>query len=151
MEYKFVPYERRVNYYETDKMGIVHHSNYIRWFEEARIDFMDKMGADYKTLEDSGIIIPVMSVNCDYKLMVRFGDTVVIKTAITVYTGTRMTVAYEVFDKATGELCTTGETTHCFLGANGRPVSLKRANPHYHERFGSSSEGAGVSRGRAYV
>lgn len=73
-------YERQTYYYETDKMGIIHHSNYIRWFEEARIDFMTKMGYPYKRLEDEGIIIPVVSVSSEYKSMVRFGDTVIIKT-----------------------------------------------------------------------
>ena len=57
------PYERMVYYYETDRMGIVHHSNYIRWFEEARLDWMKQIGWDYKTIEDDNIIIPVLSVN----------------------------------------------------------------------------------------
>ena len=52
------PYEHKVQYYETDKMGIVHHSNYIRWMEEARIDFLDQIGWNYKVMEDNGIISP---------------------------------------------------------------------------------------------
>lgn len=140
MNIEIRPYERKVQYYETDQMAIVHHSNYIRWFEETRIDFMEQMGADYKTLEDSGVIIPVLAVSCEYKSMVRFGDTVIICGRITEYTGTRMTVTYEVTDKATGTLCTTGMSKHCFLGGNGHPVSLKRANPFFDERFRMMSQ-----------
>ena len=57
MEGRYTEYERRINYYETDKMGIVHHSNYIRFFEEARLDMMKKVGLDYFTMEEAGIII----------------------------------------------------------------------------------------------
>ena len=52
-------YIRKVQYYETDRMGIVHHSNYIRWFEEARIFYMEKMGYSYSEMEKTGIMIPV--------------------------------------------------------------------------------------------
>ena len=52
-------FERKANYYETDQMGIVHHSNYIRWFEEARLEMLRAMGLPYKKMEDNGILIPV--------------------------------------------------------------------------------------------
>lgn len=57
-------YQHIVQYYETDKMGITHHSNYIRWMEEARVSFFAEYGWDYKTLEESGIASPVISVSC---------------------------------------------------------------------------------------
>lgn len=53
-------FERKANYYETDQMGIVHHSNYIRWFEEARLEMLRAMGLPYKKMEDNGILIPVL-------------------------------------------------------------------------------------------
>ena len=66
MEGKYTIYKRKMNYYETDQMGIIHHSNYIRLFEEARLDIMDKSGINYADIEEMGIIIPVMSVDCKY-------------------------------------------------------------------------------------
>ena len=57
-------YTHKVQYYETDQMAFVHHSNYIRWFEEARIDFMEKLGAPYDKMEQMGFISPVRTVNC---------------------------------------------------------------------------------------
>lgn len=129
------PYIRAVQYYETDKMGIVHHSNYIRWFEESRIDLMDQMDAGYKELEDSGILIPVLSVSCQYKAMIHFGDRVEILPRLVEYTGVRMRLTYTVTRTEDGRLCTTGESSHCFITGDGRPVSLKKASPRYHERF----------------
>lgn len=134
------PYIRKTNYYETDQMGIIHHSNYIRWFEEARIDFMEQMGAGYGALEQAGVIIPVLEVTCKYHGMVRFGDTVAITPVIEEYTGTRMTISYQVIDQATGELRTTGSSRHCFLSEAGRPVSLKKADPDYDAAFRRAME-----------
>lgn len=71
--------ERKVNYYETDMMGVVHHSNYIRWFEEARISWMEEGGVPYSEVEANGIQMPVVGVLCDYKVPAKFGDTVCIE------------------------------------------------------------------------
>ena len=91
-------YVHKVQYYETDKMGIVHHSNYIRWFEEARIDFTEKMGMGYHEMEAAGILSPVLTVEASYLRMVHFGDTVTINTSIKEYNGIKLTVGYEVRD-----------------------------------------------------
>ena len=87
-------YEHKTQYYETDQMGIVHHSNYIRWFEEARVDLMDQAGLGYKKMEEAGIISPVLSVEAEYKSMVHFGDVVAIEASLEEYNGIRMTVSY---------------------------------------------------------
>ena len=60
-------YKHTINYYETDKMGITHHSNYIRFMEEARIHFLGASGWPYEKFEEEGVISPVLSVTCDYK------------------------------------------------------------------------------------
>ena len=72
------PYIRKVNYYETDQMKVVHHSNYARYIEEARLDLMEQSGIDYKAMEDEGIIIPVLEINTKFKYAVHFGDTIAI-------------------------------------------------------------------------
>ena len=109
-------YEHKAQYYETDQMGIIHHANYLHWFEEARIDIMEKQG----------IISPVLSVHCDYKSMARFGETVQVLVQMKEYNGIRMTLEYTVFDKETGAIRCVGESRHCFLTRDGKPVSLKR-------------------------
>ena len=131
----FVPYRRKAQYYETDQMGIIHHSNYIRWFEEARIDFMAQAGLGYREMEAQGILSPVLSVECEYKTMVHFGDEVQIRLRLEEYSGVRMTVDYRVEDATTGELRCQGKTRHCFLDREGRPLSLKRNAPAFDQLF----------------
>lgn len=129
------PYERQAKYYETDQMKIIHHSNYIRWFEEARIDFMEQLGIQYTKVESAGIIIPVLTVKCVYRSMVRFADTVLISLKLISYNGIKMKLGYEIRDKLTGELRTTGESSHCFLNQEYQPISLKREYLEFHELF----------------
>lgn len=126
-----VVYERPVHYYETDRMDCVHHSNYIRWFEEARIHLMAVCGFSYEGLEAGGIVSPVLHAEADYRTMARFGETVMIETRVESYTGTRIAFSYTVRDKASGTLRCEGRTAHCFLGPAGKPVALKKANPVY--------------------
>ena len=125
------PYQRSVHYYETDQMAIVHHSNYIRWFEEARLDLMEQMGIHYAGLEADGILIPVVDISCSYGQSVRYGDTVEIAVKLTAFNGVRMQFAYEV-RFSDGRSAATGSSTHCFL-RGGRPVSLKKAHPALYE------------------
>lgn len=124
------PYRRRANYYETDQMGIIHHSNYIRWFEEARVDYLEQLGFGYRKSTEAGIEFALTGLSCEYRSMVRFGDTVWIRMRITRLTPSRLHIGYEVTDSESGELRATGETRHCFYDQNRqRPVALKKALP----------------------
>ncbi|WP_438432931.1 acyl-CoA thioesterase [Gorillibacterium sp. sgz500922] len=135
------PYERKAWYHETDQMGIIHHSNYIRWFEEARVDFMDKIGFGYERVTVTGIDLAVTGVSCEYKSMVRFGDRVRIECRVTELSPARLSVGYRITDAATGELRTTGETRHCYFdNAKRRPVSLKKAVPELYDLFAACLE-----------
>jgi acyl-CoA thioester hydrolase len=127
-------YRHKVQYYETDKMGVVHHSNYIRWFEEARLDFMDKQGFSYKSFEDLGYISPVLSVECKYKKSVRFGETIKVKTKLVSY-DVRHKFTYVITDAETDEIRATGETTHCNLDETGKVLMLKKKMPELYEKF----------------
>ncbi|MBO5259106.1 MAG: acyl-CoA thioesterase [Agathobacter sp.] len=135
------PYEHHAKYYETDQMGIIHHSNYIKWMEEARMDFMDQIGLNYKQMEAMEIISPVLSVNVNYRSMVHFDDVVVIETKIKKYTGIKLEVEYSMYDKETGELRTTATSSHCFLNRAGKPISLKRSYPELDTKFFEMKEG----------
>lgn len=128
-------YKHKVQYYETDQMGIVHHSNYIRWFEEARIDMMDQMGLSYAQMEKMGIVSPVLGVEADYLRMIHFGGTVTIETAIKEYNGIKLEISYRVIDDKTEMVHCRGLTRHCFLNQKGRPISLKKDFKEIHEMF----------------
>lgn len=128
-------FERKINYYETDKMGVVHHSNYIRFLEEARCKMLEVMEVPYKHLEDLGIMIPVLGVNCSYKTHVTYDDVICINLWIKELTGVRMTVGYNLTNKATGDVVLTGETKHCFVDMNFKPLKLPKAFPEIYSVF----------------
>ena len=123
------PYIRKVHYHETDKMGVAHHSNFIKWMEEARVDFLDQIGYGYAKLEDDGIISPVLSVECEYKKPLRFGDEFEVLPEILEFKGIRLVIGYKF--TSNGELVATGKTSHCFLTPEGRPIALKRRFPEF--------------------
>lgn len=128
-------FERRINYYETDRMGIVHHSNYIRFLEEARIQYMDEIGLPYHSIENAGLAIPVLGVNLNYKTPAKFDDIILIDMQITEFNGVRMTIQYTIYNKETGNLVATGNTKHCFTGNGLKPISLKKEQPSMYEIF----------------
>lgn len=125
-------YKHIVQYYETDKMGITHHSNYIRWMEEARVNFLENIGFSYKTMEDNGIVSPVLAVNCDYKQTTTFGDEIYIKASVAEFKGVRLTIRYEM-TKSDGTLVCEAASKHCFMGQDGRPLRLKTDYPEFYE------------------
>jgi len=128
-------YERKINYYETDKMGIVHHSNYIRFLEEARCRWLESVQMPFYVMEENGVTIPVLGVNCIYKNYVTFGDTILIKPYVKEYSGVRMTIGYEVTEKETGKTVIVVETKHCFTDKNLKPINLKKYAPHFSEKY----------------
>ena len=144
MRYEFKPYSHMVQYYETDKMGCVHHSNYIRWFEEARTEFLRRIGLGYDSMEAAGIISPVLDAYAEYRTMTRFGATVDIDIEIESYNGIRLGIVYQVRDHVSGELRCTGKTHHCFLDREGKPVFLKKARPDWHEILSMCARTHGV-------
>ncbi len=122
-------YLHKIQYYESDQMKVAHHSNYIRWLEEARIDYLDSIGVRYAEMEQRGIISPVLTVSCKYRSMTRFGETVRIQTWLTEVGNVRYRLVYRVLDAESGVLRATGDSSHCFVNAAGRPIALKHADP----------------------
>ena len=127
-------YSRAVFYYETDQMGVVHHSNYIRWLEEARTEFFDEMDLAYTVTESYGVMSPVTDINLKFKLSARFGDRFTVRLRMTQYTGVRFRVKYTVVNQ-NGETLVEGESGHAFINSDHKPVSLSRTIPQRHERM----------------
>ena len=137
---QFVPYRHKVQYYETDTMKIVHHSNYVRWMEEARVDMLEQMGIGYDVMEQEGILSPVLSVSCTYKAMTRFPETVEISVRLVRYTGVKFDLAYEIRGAKEHDLRSFGESAHCFIDQSGKPLSLKKKFPAWDEIFRSHTQ-----------
>lgn len=132
------PYQHKVQYYETDKMGIVHHSNYIRWMEEARIDFLEQIGWNYEKLEAEGIISPVTSVECKYKVNTTFADVICIDVTVEEFRGVKLKLKY-VMKKEDIVVCE-GSSEHCFVDTQGKVIRLKRNYPELNHLFVSLAE-----------
>ena len=119
--------KRRVQYYETDMMGITHHSNYIRWMEEARIDFLDQLGFPYKKMEENGVVSPVKSIRADYLKPCSFGDEVEITVSVGEFNGVVLTIGYTM--RVNNEAVFSGTSEHVFLNRDGRIVRMRKVMP----------------------
>lgn len=120
-------YQHKVQYYETDQMGVVHHSNYIRWMEESRIDFLSQIGCDYKSMEERGIISPVVSVNAKYLKSACFGDEVAIRVWIEEFKGVVLKLGYEMLRGE--EVVCKGSSEHCFLNPQKKIMNMRKESP----------------------
>ena len=125
-------YEHYTQYYETDQMGCVHHSNYIRWMEEARIDFLAQMGWDYVKLESLGIVSPVTAVDCKYMISTTFAEKITITVSIAEFKGVRLKLAYTM-KNTEGKVVCQAHSEHCFLDTSGNLIRLKKDFPEFYE------------------
>jgi len=128
-------YVHEVKYYECDKMGVTHHSNYMRFMEEARIWWMDRLGYGYERMEAEGIVSPVVALSCSFKRTTTFKDSIEIEVKVSEMTELKLSFSYDM--RVSGKTVCTATSTHCFL-EGGRPVSLAARFPRLHEAIVSS-------------
>ena len=122
-------YIHKVHYCETDMMGITHHSNYVRWLEEAREDFLNQLGYGLKRLGEDGVTSPVVSVECQYKHTTTFDDDILIRLWVEQYTGVKLAFGYELVNTQTGQVVLTAKSSHCFIDRKGTPIAVRRRYP----------------------
>ncbi|MDO4467832.1 MAG: acyl-CoA thioesterase [Bacillota bacterium] len=133
------PYVHKVQYYETDRMGISHHSNYVRWMEEARIYYLDQIGWSYHKFEEEGIISPITSIHCDYKKTTTFMDKVFIEVSVGSFKGVKLILNYKMTNE-NGELVCTGSSESCFLNNDEKIVNMRREYPDFYILLNSLAE-----------
>lgn len=133
MDYRI--FTRTINYYETDKMGVVHHSNYIRFLEECRMDFLEQIDLNYNKLEQSGIMIPVLSVSCNYRTPARFGDTICIVPKLEKFHGVKFDMSYKIYNEDLSELHNEASSSHCFVDFDFKPVRIRKEFPQLCEKL----------------
>ena len=129
----------KVQYYETDQMRVVHHSNYVKWLEEIRGDWMEAAGIPYHVTEEKGILCPVLSVKCNFKYPARYGETIRIQCKCTFYNSIRFKVEYLMYNPD-DMLVFEGESEHFFTNLDFRPISLARTDKEMNEIFASIVE-----------
>lgn len=107
-------YTFRVKYHETDKMQYAHHSNYAKYFETARIEWLRSSGISYKEMEDEGVMLPVVNLNTTFKKPAKYDDLLTVKTGVKQVPNVKIIFTYEVHNQH-NELLTTGESTLVFV------------------------------------
>ena len=100
----------RVNYSETDQMGVVYHANYLIWFDRARTELMRETGLTYRELEQQGVYLAVSEVKVRYRAPARYDELVAIRCWVRELASRRVTFGYAVERAGSGELLATGET-----------------------------------------
>ncbi len=113
----------RVIYADTDAMGIVYHTNYIRWFEIGRTELMREAGVVYNEMEKEGFFLPLTELACHYLYPARYDDIVLVETRIEYF----RKFSYEIWDEKRETLLVEGSTLHAFLNREGKIVRAPAA------------------------
>ena len=123
-------YQHEVKYYECDRMGVTHHSNYVRFMEEARVDYLDQLGYGFDKVEAEGVVSPVVTINCNFKSPTTFKDLIEIKVWVSRLSELKFDFTYEM--KVGERLVCTAQSSHCFT-ENGKPVAISKRLPALYE------------------
>lgn len=124
-----------VRYAETDKMGIAHHSVYPIWYEVARTEAIKKIGITYTQMEELGIMMPLVELNCKYILPADYEDELLIQVGISKLTPVRIVFEFKVYKVSDNSLINTGSTMHAFVDHNLKPLNLKKLFPDLYENI----------------
>ena len=112
----------RVRYSETDQMRVVYHGNYAQYFEVGRVEWLRNKGVSYKSMEENGVMLPVVSLNINYKKPARYDELLTLKTILKKQTSVRIEFDYELYNEK-AELLTTGNSVLVFVDMNtGKPM-----------------------------
>jgi acyl-CoA thioester hydrolase len=112
----------RVRYAETDRMGLLHHANYIVYFEMGRTELLRQRGISYRDIEDSGHLLVVVEVGCKFKRPAYYDDMLTLRTTVERVTHVKIVHRYEVFRD--GVLLAEGHTTLACVDREGKPQAL---------------------------
>ena len=110
----------RVRYAETDAMGIVHHANYVVWFEVGRVEYFRTLGQDYGQWEEEGYLLQVSEVHARYHAPARFGDLIKVRTWLEQIQSRSVTLRYEILNAASQQRLVTGWTKHISVDRQGK-------------------------------
>lgn len=128
-----------VRYAETDRMGIVHHSNFPVWYEMGRSDYIKMFGTSYSEMENSGVMTPLRNLNCHFKLPAQYEDELIVRTWCTAITASRIEFSYTVKriepDGSEVELGYSS-TEHAFVDSKTfRPCSIRKKLPELYDKI----------------
>lgn len=114
----------KVRFVETDMMGVVHHSNYFRWFEMARVEYLRHFGVLLTDMMAEDIVFPITDVDCKYRASAKFDDYILIEAVLAKVSKVKMLFTYRVLREADGLLLATGSTQNAFTNKQGKIIRL---------------------------
>lgn len=135
-----------IRYAETDKMGVVHHANYLLYLEDAREHFLDVQGFPYTKIEEEGLLSPVLSIKVDYAKPLRYGQHPIIRTRISELKSMHVTFSYEIFESVEAmekgaRPNSTASSVHCIVDAGSfKAVNMKKTAPDLYAMYASVLE-----------
>jgi acyl-CoA thioester hydrolase len=122
-----------IRFNEADPLGIVWHGHYIRYFEDGREAFGNMHGLGYLDVYKKGFVIPVVSVHCEYKRSLRYGDSIIVETTYMPTEAAKLKFNYRIFNAATNEVVATGYSVQVFLTKEDSVMQL--INPPFFENW----------------
>jgi acyl-CoA thioester hydrolase len=121
----------RVRYQETDQMGVVYHANYLNWFEIGRTEMIRELGMPYQTIEEKGLLLPVIEADLKFRTPARYDDQITIRTCMESYSNLRVTFVSEI--RRGEELLVSGGTRHIWVNREWKPTRIDKAAPELFE------------------
>ncbi|HEX5025019.1 MAG TPA: acyl-CoA thioesterase [Agriterribacter sp.] len=130
--------EINVRFNEADPLGIVWHGHYIRYFEDGREAFGNEHGIGYLDFYRQGLIIPIVSIQCDFKRSLKYGERVIVETIYMPCEAAKLKFEYRLFNASTGQLVATGSSVQVFLDKETSVLQL--VNPPFFEAWKTKHE-----------
>ena len=123
----------RVNFYDTDAMAVVHHANYIRWFEIGRVEYLRSIGITLGDLMEDGFVFPITEVSAKFVSPGYYDDDLIIETTATELTKVKMAFNYKVYREKDGTLLVTGHTQNVYTSRETGKIT--RLTEKYHKKL----------------
>lgn len=137
---KYCDIKVRVIFADTDAMGVVYHSNYLKWFESVRNEFLRALSYPHTLLDEMGIWFPVMEAHCNYKAPAKYDEVIIVRTKIAELKAASIKMSYEIFNEETGSLLVTGYTRSGITDHNLKPINIRKKFPDFYKAMESTIE-----------
>lgn len=133
---------------EIDKMGIVHHSIYPKWFEIGRRDYLHKAGIPHSSINCQGFYLPLSEMECKFKSPAKYGDEIEVITDITFMSCVKVKFEYRITNRASGKIVAAGKTVHAWTDKNIEPLNIEKAAPQIYASLKKFAEVMGIIEDR---
>ncbi len=129
-----------VRYAETDQMGIAHHSNYPIWYEVARTELIKKMGLSYTQMEQEGVIVPLVELQCKYLSAAYYEDKLIVEVSLKSVSPVKLEFEYCIYREGEEKPINVGRTVHALVGKDLKPMNVRKMHPSIYQMLLTAME-----------